>query len=233
MKLFVDTANLDDLEQCLKRGFPGGVTTNPSILSKEQRRDFRVHINDLIAVLQRYGYDIPLSVEVFTADPDEMIAQAEEFVGHFGHYPNLNIKVPVGWNELAVIAELRRRGIRVNCTCCMSYNQAVMAARAGANYVSLFWGRIRDIGYDAGSVVRQVHETLRRWGDPAEIIAGSIRHIADINEALQSGADIVTVPPKFFPQMCAHPKTDEVVSQFVDDFRRWQADEPGTTLKAA
>ena len=222
MKLFVDTANLEELEQCLKRGFPSGVTTNPSILSKEQRRDFRLHINDMIALLQKYGCTIPLSVEVFTADPGEMIRQAEEFLGHFGHYPHLNIKVPIGWNELAVIAELRRRGIQVNCTCCMSYNQALMASRAGANFVSLFWGRIRDIGYDAGSVVRLVHETFRQWQSPAEIIVGSIRHIADINEAMQSGADILTVPPKFFPQMCAHPKTDEAVHQFVTEFQKWQ-----------
>jgi transaldolase len=222
MKLFVDTANLDELEQCLKRGFPSGVTTNPAILSKEQRRDFRLHINDLIAVLRRYRCEIPLSVEVFTDNPAEMVAQAEEFLAHFGHYPHLNIKVPVGWDELGVIAELRRRGIKVNCTCCMSYNQAVMAAQAGANYVSLFWGRIRDIGYDAGYVVRQVRATFREWNCPSEIIVGSIRHIADINEALQAGADILTVPPKFFPQMCGHPKTDEAVRQFVSEFRQWQ-----------
>src|SRR5579871_2080567 len=178
MKLFVDTANLEELEESLKRGFPCGVTTNPSILSKEQRCDFRVHINNMIDVLKKYDYDIPLSVEVFSTEPHEMIRQAEEFLSHFGHYPNLNIKVPVGWNELAVIAELRRRGIAVNCTCCMSYNQALMAARAGANYVSLFWGRIRDIGYDAGSIVRQVHDTFTKWNAPAEIIVGSIRHIA-------------------------------------------------------
>jgi transaldolase len=226
MKLFVDTANLEELEQCLQRGFPSGVTTNPSILSKEQRRDFREHINDMIALLKKYGYDIPLSVEVFTADPEEMLPQAEEFCGRFGHYPNLNIKVPIGWDELAVIAELRRRGIRVNCTCCMSYNQAILAARAGANYVSLFWGRIRDIGYDAGSVVRQVHQTFREWDCNAEIIVGSIRHIADINEAMQAGADILTVPPKFFPQMCGHPKTDEAVKQFVNEFQKWQGEAP-------
>jgi transaldolase len=222
MKLFVDTANLEELEQCLQRGFPSGVTTNPAILSKEQRRDFREHINDMIALLKKYDCDIPLSVEVFTADPAEMLPQAEEFLSHFGHYPNLNIKVPIGWDELAVIAELRRRGIRVNCTCCMSYNQAIMAARAGANYVSLFWGRIRDIGYDAGSVVRGVHQTLRGWGSASEIIVGSIRHIADINEAMQAGADILTVPPKFFPQMCGHPKTEEAVQQFVHEFQKWQ-----------
>ena len=233
MKLFVDTANLDELEQCLLRGFPAGVTTNPAILSKEKQRDFRDHINDMIAVLQKYDCRIPLSVEVFTTEPDEMLRQAEEFVGHFGHYPYLNVKVPVGWNELAVIAELRRRGIRVNCTCCMSYNQAILAARAGANYVSLFWGRIRDIGYDAGAVVRQTADTFRSWGSSAEIIVGSIRHIADINEAMQAGADILTVPPKFFPQMCAHPKTDEAVNQFVTDFRKWLSAEQGPSLKAA
>jgi transaldolase len=222
MKLFVDTANLEELEQALQRGFVSGVTTNPSILSKEQRGDFRLHINNLIRLLQMYDYDLPLSVEVFTTEPEEMILQAQQFVDHFGHYPNLYIKVPIGWNELTVISKLRRRDIKVNCTCCMSYNQAVMAVQAGANFVSLFWGRIRDIGYDAGSIVRQVHQTLREWQSPCEIIVGSIRHIADINEALQAGADIITVPPKFFPQMCAHPKTDEAVHQFVTDFRKWQ-----------
>lgn len=230
MKLFVDTANLEELEQCLRRGFPDGVTTNPAILSKEKVRDFRDHINDLIALLQKYRYKVPLSVEVFTTDPDEMLRQAEAFVGHFGHYPYLNVKVPVGWNELVVIAELRRRGIAVNCTCCMSYNQAVMAARAGANYVSLFWGRIRDIGYDAGSVVGQVTETFRSWGAASEVIVGSIRHIADINEAIQAGAHILTVPPKFFPQMCTHPKTDEAVSQFVSEFQKWQAQGSAATV---
>lgn len=222
MKIFVDTANLEELEQSLMRGFPSGVTTNPSILSKEQKRDFRLHVNDMIKLLQQFEYDIPLSVEVFTTDPEQMIAQAEEFVEYFGHYPKLYIKVPIGWDELTVIHKLHRRGIKINCTCCMSYNQAIMAAQAGADFVSLFWGRIRDLGYDAGSIVRQVHETFRKWDSPAEIIVGSIRHIADINEAMQAGADIVTVPPKFFPQLCAHPKTDEAVSQFVTDFRKWQ-----------
>jgi transaldolase len=222
MKLFVDTANLDELEQCLKRGFPSGVTTNPAILSREERCDVREHINEMIGLLRKYGCEIPLSVEVFTADPDEMLRQAEDFLNEFGHYPHINVKIPIGWNELAVIAELRRREIAVNCTCCMSYNQAVMAARAGANFVSLFWGRIRDIGYDAGSVVRQVSQTFRSWDSSAEIIVGSIRHIADINEAVQAGAHILTVPPKFFPQLCAHPKTDEAVQQFLSDYEKWQ-----------
>jgi transaldolase len=230
MKLFVDTANLAELQECLRRGFTAGVTTNPSILAKEHNRDYRAHIGAMIELLLKHGGAIPLSVEVFTADPAEMIEQAEEFVAWFGHYPHLNVKVPVGWDELGVIAELRRRGVRVNCTCCMSYNQAIMAAGAGANYVSLFWGRIRDIGYDAGVVLRQVLATLKQRNSPAEVIVGSIRHIADINEALQAGADIITVPPKFFPQMCAHPKTDEAVKQFLTEFARWQEEPAGVRL---
>ena len=221
MKIFVDSANLVEIEEALQRGFAAGITTNPSILSKEEKGDFREHIKRIIGLVEKYGYDIPLSVEVFSTKPEEMIAQAEDFVQHFGGYRNLNVKVPIGWDELAVIRELRRRDIKVNCTCCMSYNQAVMAARAGANYVSLFYGRIRDIGYDAAAVVRQVRQTFKEWNQPSEIIVGSIRHIMDINEAIQAGADIVTVPPKFFRQMTQHPKTDEAVTQFVTDFKKW------------
>jgi transaldolase len=221
MKIFIDSANLGEIEEALQRGFPAGITTNPSIFSKEEKGDFREHIKKIIGLIEKYGYDIPLSVEVFSTKPEEMVAQAEDFVRHFGAYRNLNVKVPIGWDELAVIRELRRRGVKVNCTCCMSYNQAIMAARAGANYVSLFYGRIRDIGYDAASVVRAVRATFREWSYPSEIIVGSIRHIMDINEALQAGADIVTVPPKFFRQMTQHPKTDEAVHQFVTDFQNW------------
>jgi transaldolase len=226
VKIFVDTANLQDIEEALKRGFASGITTNPSILSKEDRRDFGAHIRDIIALLGRYEADIPLSVELFTTEPDEMIVQAEQFIASFGDYKNLAIKVPIGWDELRVVHAIRGMGARVNCTCCMSYNQAIMAALAGANYVSLFWGRIRDTGSDAATVVRQVRQSFREQGCEAEIIVGSIRQMIDVNEALQAGADIVTVPPKFFPQMCQHPKTDEAVQQFISDFQRWATPEP-------
>ena len=221
MKIFVDSANLVEIEEALKRGFPSGITTNPSILSKEEKCDFRELIQKIISLLQKYGYEIPLSVEVFTANPKEMVRQAEEFVKHFGDYPGLTIKVPIGWDELAVIHELKSRGIKVNCTCCMSFNQAVMAARAGADFVSLFYGRIRDTGSDAFVVVQKVHAVFKEWAVPSQIIVGSIRHICDVNEALQAGADIVTVPPKFFKQLVSHPKTDEAVNQFLTDFRDW------------
>jgi transaldolase len=220
MKLFVDSANLAEIEEALARGFVAGITTNPSILAKEERTDFAEHIHKIIALVRHYGREVPLSVEVFVDDPDEMLDQAIKFVSAF-RYPLLSVKVPVGWNELKVIAELRKRDIRVNCTCCMSFNQAYMAALAGANYVSLFYGRIRDIGYDARSVVWQTAQAFREGGIAAEIIVGSIRHIYDVNEAFAAGAHIVTVPPKFFPQLTQHPKTTEAVNQFLTDFRRW------------
>ena len=221
MKIFVDSANLEEIEEALKRGFPAGITTNPSILSKEKRTDFALHIKQIIELLERYESTIPLSVEVFSVEPKEMISQALRFFDQFGHYPGLNVKVPIGWEELTVIRELKKRGVRVNCTCCMSFNQAVMAAGAGANFVSLFYGRIRDIGYDAFSVVQRTHQVFREGAVPTQIIVGSIRHIHDVNDALLAGADIVTVPPKFFPQMVSHFKTDEAVNQFVSDFRNW------------
>jgi len=225
VKLFVDSANLVEIEEALQRGFVRGITTNPSILSKEQRGDFTRHIRDIIDILRHNEAAVPLSVELFTSDPHAMVDMAYQFLDNFGDYEELYIKVPIGWDELKVIHEIVRRGGRVNCTCCMSYNQAIMAASAGASYVSLFWGRIRDIGYDAAGVVREVHSTFVEHQMPSEIIVGSIRQMIDVNEAIQAGADIVTVPAKFFPLMCAHPKTDEAVRQFLNDFRAWSMSE--------
>jgi transaldolase len=221
MKIFVDSANLSEIQEALERGFPSGITTNPSILSKEERTSFKLHIKKIIALLEQHGSKIPLSVEVFSTNPREMIKQALDFAEEFGNYEGLNIKVPIGWDEMAVVRELKDRGVKVNCTCCMSFNQAIMAACAGADFVSLFYGRIRDVGYDAFSVVKRVHHVFKEWSVPTEIIVGSIRHIHDVNDALLAGANIVTVPPKFFAQMVSHPKTDEAVDQFVSDFRKW------------
>lgn len=221
MKIFIDSANLADIEEALRRGFARGITTNPSILAKEKKTDFQKHIRKIIDLVQKHGYDIPLSVEVFTTDPTEMITQAEQFVKSFGDYSNLNIKVPIGWQELGVITELRKRGVKVNCTACMTLPQAMMGALAGANFVSLFYGRIRDGGCDPLTIVRQTHGVFKERGMATEIIVGSIRQVSDIHEAVVAGADIVTVQPKFFQEMVSHPKTDEVVRQFLTDFKNW------------
>lgn len=220
MKIFIDSANLDAIEDALKRGFASGITTNPSILAKEPKTDFSKHVHKIIDLCIRYQRIIPLSVEVFAKEIDVMEKQAYQFVNDF-HYEELSVKVPIGWDELMLIKKLVENKVRVNCTCCMSFNQAIMAANAGASYVSIFSGRIRDIGYDANTVIREVHQAFKEFNSPAKIIVGSIRHINDINEAIKAGADIVTVPPQFFKQMCHHPKTDEAVNQFVNDFKNW------------
>src|ERR1700730_9854483 len=135
MKLFVDSANLTEIEASLSRGFASGVTTNPPILAKEEKRDYREIVRDIINLITKFGAPLPLSVEVFTMDPDEMIRQAEELVSHFGDYKGLTIKVPIGWDELRLITRLTDMKIPVNATCCMSFNQAVMAVDAGERRV--------------------------------------------------------------------------------------------------
>lgn len=220
MKLFIDSANLPDIEAALDRGIVSGVTTNPSLLAREERGDYLEHLQELLAIVLRRGRSrLPVSVEVFTADPEEMLRQAETITNTLA-YPWLHIKIPIGWEELRVIAELRRRGTLVNCTCCMSLNQALLAAAAGANIVSLFYGRIKDTGQDAAAVVRAASQVLA--GSDAELLVGSIRHLVDVNEAFLAGADIVTVPPQFLPLMARHPKTDEAVQQFLADFAKWR-----------
>ncbi len=220
MKIFVDSANLNDIEEALERGFPAGVTTNPTIVSQEERGDFTERIKAIIALLHKYDREIPLSVEVFSSNPVEMLSQAESFIAELDYDP-LYVKVPIGWDELAVIRELKRRGVKVNCTCCMSFAQALLAAQAGSDFVSLFFGRIRDHGTDPVPVVRQLRTALVENGVASEIIVGSVRQVEDITDAFAAGAHIVTVPPKFFREMVWHPKTDEVVKQFLADFEAW------------
>jgi transaldolase len=242
MKIFIDTANLSDIEAGLQRGFARGVTTNPSLLAKEPKSSFEGHVGKIIDLVNKYQPGIHLSVEVFADKPEEILRQAEEIVQKF-NYSQISIKIPVGWNELGVIKELSQRGISVNCTACMTPLQAIMAAQAGAKYVSLFWGRIRDGGvdpffdvlrqdllqkkvldtndFDPALVVKSTRQLLDAGRLDAEIIVGSIRSITDIRDAALAGAHIITIPPKFFPDMSSHFKTTQVIDQFLSDFKQW------------
>lgn len=242
MKIFIDTANLTDIEEGLKRGFASGVTTNPSLLAKEPKSSFEGHVGKIIEVIKKNQPGAHLSVEVFSTDPNEILRQAKQFVKQF-KYPQLSVKVQVGWNELATIKKLSAEGISVNCTACMDATQAIMAARAGAKYVSLFWARIRDAAnqehfaaqredlknrkvlddkdFDPIFVMQSVRTMIDRDGLDTEIIAGSMRGVTDVRDAGLAGAHIVTVPPKFFPDMMGHFKTEEVVNQFMADFKGW------------
>lgn len=221
MKLFIDTANVREIETALRRGIVRGVTTNPTLLAKEPKGDYRKLVQGIVAALKEFPSPVPLSVEVFATRAEAIVRQALEFRDTFDHDP-LYIKVPIGWEELEAIHELKRRDVAVNVTACMSVSQAVLAAQAGAGIVSLFCGRIRDAGQEPFRVVRETASLFQRMGELRPLLlAGSIRHVGDIETALSAGADIVTVPPVFLAEMATHPKTTEVVGQFLRDFENW------------
>jgi len=214
MEIFADTADLKEIRTWLDFGVIDGVTTNPSILLANgvyHLRDGAVEIATLLG-------DKPLSVEVVSDEPDAMYEQAVEMASWA---PNIVIKIPIittqGEPCLGVISSLNRAGIKVNATACLSFNQAMLAAKAGATYISLFAGRISDEGADASEVVRSTAEWLKRWNFPSKIIVGSIRETITVQDAALAGAHVVTIPPKFLRQMIDHKYSRFTVAQFLAD----------------
>lgn len=220
MKVFIDSANLQGIDACLARGFISGITTNPSILSKEPKTDFVEHIKRITELCREHQQIIPLSVEVFTRHPKDMVNQALELVEQIS-YENINIKVPIGWDELEVIYQLAKQDLPVNCTCLFTEAQCMLAANAGASYVSLFMGRMRDVSVNPLPVITNARELLDHSGAKTEIIIGSIRHERDIIDAQLAGAHIVTAPAKYFNKMTIHPQTTKSVEGFLQDFEEW------------
>jgi transaldolase len=219
MKLFIDTANLQDIRNALDTGTVAGVTTNPSLLSKEPKEDFTTHISKIISVCKDYG-DIPLSVEVFAEDPEGMYSQAIEIYEHH-NYENLNIKIPVGYEELKVISRLASKGIPTNCTCCFTSSQLEMAALAGSRYVSLFYNRLLDSGGNPKLVLQQTRNFINKSNLNCEIISGSIRTPADVTTSWDHGSHIVTTGLPVIKKMMLHPQTDLSVQGFLSDFKEW------------
>jgi len=220
MKLFLDTANLNQIQNTMEKGVIQGVTTNPSLLAKEPKTDFYKHIEKIISLCRNYKEGIPLSVEVFAEEPADMINQAKKLIKRFD-YDNLNIKVPIGYDELRVINELSNSDIAVNCTCCFTSTQMQLAALSGARYVSLFYNRLFDAGGDALKVLRRVRNFIDMSGLNCEIIAGSIRNAYDLEDAWDSGAHIVTAGYGVINKSTKHPKTAESVDNFLRDFKDW------------
>lgn len=218
MKIFLDTANLEEIEKGLKQGILSGITTNPSLIAKEPKADFLAHVKKIVELCQKYHQEIPLSIEVFQTEPEKMIQQAKDFVSALG-YDNLNIKIPVGWSELGVIRELSKAGIRVNCTCGFNEAQSVLAANAGARYFSFFFGRMKDVGINPLTVISNTRRLFE--GSQTEIIIGSIRQIQDVVDSFLAGAHIVTAPLNILEKMALHPKTKESVDGFLKDFSQW------------
>jgi transaldolase len=214
MQIFIDSANVDEIERWLRQGVVDGVTTNPSIMLKDGVRDIEARARQLCELV----IDRPVSIEVTTDDPHEMLEQART-CSQWAR--NVVVKIPVitadGRSCLDVVHTLTREDIAVNCTALLSFNQAILAAKAGATYVSLFAGRIADEGGDADAVVVNVREWLDKWTYHSRIIVGSIRSAIDVQNAALAGAHVVTVPPQFLAKMVDHRYTRETVRQFNQD----------------
>jgi len=188
MKLFLDTANLADIETALQKGFITGITTNPSLMAKEPKGNYIDHMKKIVKLIDQYSNPVSLSVEVFAQNKEDIITQAEELVGEI-QYENLSIKVPIGWEELEAIYTLSNQGISVNCTCIFSEAQCMLATNAGAQYISIFGNRVKEL---RGNFTGTVGAT-RKWLDmnnitKTEIIMGSIRSGIDIVDAQLAGA---------------------------------------------
>jgi transaldolase len=217
MEIYVDSADHREIEKWLGEGIVDGVTTNPSVLFKDGVFDFEEGARRLARLLG----ERPLSVEVTTDDPAEMLSQGRT-LARWG--ANIAVKIPVtnskGESCLGVIHTLTKEGIAVNTTAIMSFNQAILAAKAGATYVSIFAGRIADEGNDPANVIRNVRAWLEEWEYIAKIIVGSIRTVMDIQNAALAGAHIITIPPQFLPKMLDHKYTRDTVLQFNRDAAR-------------
>ena len=214
MLIFVDSANEKHIRQLCREGIVDGVTTNPSIMLKDGVQDIETAATRLRMLLG----DRPLSLEVTSNDHQEMLEQARVFAS-WG--PSMVVKIPIvnefGDSSLDVINELTSEGIAVNATAILSFNQAMLATKAGAAYISIFAGRIADEGNDPVLTIKNVRHWLDEWEYTSKIFVGSVRTVMDIQNAALSGAHVITVPPQFFPKMIDHKYTRDTVRQFNSD----------------
>ncbi|MDD4343438.1 MAG: fructose-6-phosphate aldolase [Eubacteriales bacterium] len=209
MKIFIDTANIDEIKKASELGILSGVTTNPSLIAKEGR-DFVQVVKEITEIV-----DGPISAEVVSLTKDEMVKEAKELVKI---HENIVIKIPMIPEGLKAISVLSDLGIRTNCTLIFSANQAILAANAGATYVSPFIGRIDDIGYNGMQLIEELTEIFDNYYYDTEIIAASIRHPMHVTDVARAGADIATIPYKVIEQMMKNPLTDIGVEKFLKDW---------------
>ena len=209
MKLFIDTANIEEIKEANDLGIICGVTTNPSLIAKEGR-DFRTVINEITEIV-----DGPISAEVIGLDADSMV---EEAVPLSQINKNIVIKIPMTKEGLKAVKRLSAMGIRTNVTLIFSASQALLAARAGATYVSPFLGRLDDINADGLSLIADIVTIFEAHAIDTEIICASIRNPRHVTEAAKLGASIATVPYKVIMQMIQHPLTDAGIEKFLKDW---------------
>jgi len=213
MKLFIDTANIDEIKEINEWGVICGVTTNPSLIAKEGKifEDVVKEITDIV--------DGPISAEVISLEVEGMLKEARELAKI---HQNIIIKLPMTKEGLKAVKVLTSEGIKTNVTLIFSANQALLAARAGATYVSPFVGRLDDIGNEGMDLVEDIYQIFSLHDINSEIIAASIRHPIHVLDAAKAGAHIATIPYKVFVQMLGHPLTDSGIDKFLKDWETVQ-----------
>lgn len=217
MKIFIDTANTDEIREAAAWGVLSGVTTNPSLIAKEGK-DFKAVVKEITEIADASPSDIvSISAEVLSDDAEGMVAEAHELVKI---HEVITIKLPMTEDGIKAASLLSKEGIRTNVTLIFSPNQALLAARAGASYVSPFVGRMDDIANDGVGLVAEIAEIFEIYGIETEIIAASIRTPKDVTECAKAGADIATIPYAVLKKMFKHPLTDKGIQQFKDDWAK-------------
>ena len=212
MKFFLDTANLNEIREAASFGFADGVTTNPSLIAKEGNVDFKQHIAAICEIVKG-----PVSAEVTSQDVDGMIREGKEYSKIA---PNVVIKCPLTRDGLKATRHLSDQGINVNVTLCFSPAQAILAAKAGASFISPFLGRLDDIGENGLYLLQSIIEIYQNYSWKTEVLAASLRHPIHVIEAARMGADIATMPLKVIEQLFNHPLTEKGQAQFLADWAK-------------
>ncbi len=211
MKIFIDTANLDQIKEINSWGIVDGVTTNPSLIAKEGV-DVKTRIKEIAEIV-----DGPISAEAMSMTADEMVKEGRELAKI---HPNVVIKLPMYIETLKATSKLREEGIRVNVTLIFSAQQALLAAKAGAAYVSPFVGRLDDIGEYGTDLISNIVQIYSNYDFDTEIIAASIRHPVHVLDVSLAGCDIATIPYDVLKKIVSHPKTDEGIQKFIADYEK-------------
>ncbi len=212
MKFFLDTANLNEIREAAALGIADGVTTNPSLIAKEGDVDFRQHIAAICEIVAG-----PVSAECTSEDTEGMLREGREYAKIA---PNVVIKCPLTRAGLKATHQLDSEGIKVNVTLCFSAGQAILAAKAGASFISPFLGRLDDIGHDGLELLEAIIDIYRNYQWKTEVLAASLRHPIHVIEAARMGADIATMPFKVIDQLFNHPLTDKGQAQFLSDWHK-------------
>lgn len=209
MKLFIDTANIEEIREINDWGVICGVTTNPSLIAKEGR-DFKEVIHEIVSIV-----DGPISAEVISLNADGMVEEALELAQI---HKNIVIKIPMTKDGLKAVSILNKKGIKTNVTLIFSASQALLAARAGATYVSPFVGRMDDISNEGIDIIEDIVDIFDLHGIGTEIISASIRHPMHVIDSAKAGAHIATIPYNVFQTMVKHPMTDLGIERFLKDW---------------